>query len=123
MKKILALVIMVFFSCGCIPLLIGTGAVAGYALSNDAAVGHVETEYRILWDLCLDRLEDMDAKILGANESKGLIKTKITNTNVNLYINALDANNQQLKIAARKYFIPKPSIAQHIYYKITKDLE
>lgn len=124
MKKIVGLFILALLTGGCVPILIGTGGAAtGYVLSNDAAAGDVKTEYRILWDLCVDKLKDMDAEITGANESKGIIKAKISDTAVTFIINSLDSKTQKLKIAARKYLLPKPLFAQKIYLKITEALE
>jgi len=65
---ILGLVLVV----GCIPVLIGAGIVTGYSLSNSTASGNVNVEYRVLWDICLDKLESMEAEILVSNESKGV---------------------------------------------------
>jgi hypothetical protein len=96
---------------------------AGYSLSNDAASGNVKEEYRILWDLCVDQLESMDAEITSLNESKGFIKAKVADTSITLRIDTLNPQMQRLKISARKYFLPKPQFAQKIFFKIAENFE
>lgn len=112
-----------FFLCSCVPVLVGTGVVAGYTLSNDSAIGEVKCDYRTLWDVTMDKLETMKAEISNADESKGLIKAKVYDTDVTIKINMINSSVQKLKIAARKYLLPKPQTAQKIFVKIIQDLE
>ena len=107
---------------GCIPVIIGAGVVTGYMLSGDAANGNVKSEYRVLWDICVDRLETMEAEILVANESKGVLKARMSDNNVTISINTINLDNQRLKVSARKFFLPKPQFAQKVFFKIVEDL-
>jgi len=109
--------------CGCVPLLVGAGVATGYTLSNDAATGNVESEYRILWDLCMDKLEEMQVENLTVNESKGLLKAKISGNSVTIKINTINPKTQKLKVSARKYLLPKPQFAQRIFIKIVEELK
>lgn len=108
---------------GCIPVLVGTGVVAGYTLSNDSAIGEVKCDYRTLWDVSTDKLQSLKAEILSSNESKGLIKAKVSDNDVTIKIDTLSPTMQKLKISARKYLLPKPQFAQKIFVKIVQDLE
>jgi hypothetical protein len=107
----------------CIPVLVGTGVVAGYTLSNDSAIGEVKCDYRTLWDVSTDKLQSLKAEILSSNESKGLIKAKVSDNDVTIKIDTISPAMQKLKISARKYLLPKPQFAQKIFVKIVQDLE
>jgi len=122
MKKILLTVLSVMMLSGCLPLWIGAGAAAGYMLSGDSAIGNVETEYRILWDICLDTLESMDAEMFNVNESKGIIKARVSGNVVTVVINTASPNNQRLKVSARANLLPKPQFAQKVYLRIVESL-
>ena len=122
MKNITFLMASVLLLAGCVPALIAAGVVTGYGLSNDSASGNVKSEYRILWDLCLDQLEVMEAEILVVNESRGMIKAKVSEHSVVIKINTLTPESQRLKISARKNFLPKPQLAQKVFFKIIEDL-
>ena len=122
MKRITFLMTGVLLLAGCVPALIAVGVVTGYGLSNDSASGNVKSEYRILWDICLDTLDVMEAEILVVNESKGMIKAKVSEHSVWIKINTLTPDSQRLKVSAKKNFLPKPQLAQKVFFKIVEDL-
>ena len=108
---------------GCVPVLVGTGVVTGYVLSNDSAMGNINIGYHDLWIACRDRLESSGADILLARESSGIIKAKMSEVRIAVKIESISSDIQRLKVSARKYLLPKPYIAQDIFTKIVKDLE
>jgi len=110
-------------AAGCVPVLVGTGVVAGYTLSNDSAIGEVKCDYRTLWDVSMDKLQNLKAEIQTSNESKGLIKAKVTDNDVTIKIDTINQSMQKLRISARKYLLPKPQFAQKIFVKIVEDLK
>jgi len=122
MKKVLITVLSLCLTTGCVPLMIGAGVAAGYTLSGDSATGNIDSEYRVLWDLCLEKLESMEAEILVANESKGVIKAKVSENDVVVSINTINSETQRLKVSARRFFMPKPQFAQKVFFKILQDL-
>lgn len=122
MKKIIFLIYGLMLLSGCIPVLIAGGLVVGYTLSADSAAGNVKSEYRELWDVSVERLEDMDAEIIQANESKGIIKAKISDNSLTLEIDTINSLTQRLKVSARRYLLPRPQYAQQIFFKIVEDL-
>lgn len=108
----------------CVPVLIvGTGAVVGYSLSSDSAIGDIKCDYRTLWDISVDKLQTMQAEISLSNESKGLIKAKVSGHDVTIKIDELSPKIQKLKISARRHLLPKPHFAQKIFVKIVEDLQ
>ena len=112
-----------FVVSGCVPVLIITGIVTGYMLSNDSAVGNINIGYHDLWAACKDKLSSERADIIRDRESSGIIKAKMADIDITLKISSLSDNTQQLKVSARKYLVPKPYMAQDIFSKIVKSLE
>jgi len=108
---------------GCVPALIAAGVVTGYSLGNDSASGNIKGEYRILWDICLDKLEILEAELITLNESKGMIKAKVSEHSVVLKINTIGPESQRLKVSARKAYLPRPQMAQKVFFKIVEDLQ
>jgi uncharacterized protein DUF3568 len=121
MKKIIVLISMLVALNGCIPVLIGAGVVTGYAVSSDAAIGNVKMDYRGLWDVCLAKLENLEAEIVQSDQSKGLIKARIGEYNISVKINNINLDTQRLKVSARRTFMPKPQYAQKVFLKIIED--
>ena len=122
MKKVLVAVLGLVLTGGCVPLMVGAGVVAGYTLTGDSASGNIDIEYRVLWDLCIEKMEDMEAEVLVANESKGVIKARISENDVVVSINTISLETQRLKVSARRFFLPKPQHAQKVFHRIVKDL-
>lgn len=122
-KKVLCFLIScsLFFS-GCVPALIGAGALGGYALSTDTASGRVSVSYRRLWDLCIDVLKENDAEFLVTNEARGHIKALVYEHSVTVRIDSITQNSQRLRVAARRYFLPRPQFAQEIFFEIVEHL-
>lgn len=123
MKNLIGISCGMLFLAGCVPLLIGTaGAVTGYALSSDSAIGNVKASYRSLWDICLDALRKLEAEIVQSDESQGLIKARLSEHDVSIKIKNIDSDTQRLKISARKLLLPKPQFAQKIFFTIVEAL-
>ncbi len=122
MKQLTFFIVGLVLLAGCVPALIAAGVVTGYSISNDSAVGNVKSEYRILWDLCLDKLETLEAELLIVNESKGMVKAKVSEHSVVIKINSISPETQRLRVSARKNFLPKPQLAQKVFFKIVEDL-
>lgn len=124
MKKTLVLILSAILITGCFPVYLGAAAVTGYALGNDSAIGLIKISYRDLWDFCVDALTDPKIEIVYRKESDGIIKAETADgVDVSIKIDSMDAGQQQLKVSARKYMLPKPHEAQKIFTKIIKEIE
>lgn len=122
MKRIALFISGLLLMAGCVPALIAAGVVTGYSIGNDSSSGNVKAEYRILWDICLDKLEVLEAELLIVNESKGMIKAKLSEHSLVIKINTISPESQRLRVSARKNFLPKPQLAQKVFFKIVEDL-
>jgi hypothetical protein len=64
----------------------------------------------------------MEAEIIVSNESKGVIKARISENDVTVSINTINSETQRLKVSARRFLLPKPQFAQKVFQKIVQDL-
>jgi hypothetical protein len=122
MNKIPFFLVVVILVTGCVPVLLGAGVATGYAISSDAAIGNVQSDYRTLWDQCLSKLTILEAEILTSDQSRGLIQGKIGEYNISVKIKNINDQTQRLKVSARKYLMPKPQYAQKIFFNIIEDI-
>lgn len=126
MRKIYSIIVLIglVFTVGCVPLvLVGGGAVVGYSLSGDAATGNVTASYRSIWDRAVEVLNSYDGSVSFSNESKGIIKARISDYSITVKIDTITSETQKLRVSARKYLMPKPQFAQKIFVKISENLE
>ena len=107
---------------GCALLLIGAGAVGGYAISRDSV--------RNVFDVPQDQVYEKSltvAKSMGAvkleDHFHGLIKADIQDANVTITIKQLTKKTVELKVKGRShFFLPKVDVAQEVYSKIVESL-
>jgi len=121
-KIIFFAVTISFFFSGCVPVLIGAGVAGGYALGADSATGRISSGYPELWDLCVEVLKEKEAEFLNMNQSRGRIKAVVREHSVTIRIDSITSSTQRLKVAARRYFMPRPKFAQEIFLDIIDEL-
>lgn len=109
-------------ACGCAPVLIGAGAVGGYAISKDSISNS--------FDLAFSHVYAVSHEVIGktglitqADEQRGVIKATVTGANVTITVRRLTSRTVQLKVKARNdFFLPKIDIAQAVYNQIVEKL-
>lgn len=119
-KKVLTslIVLPLLFSSGCVYLAVGgIGAVGGYIVSPDTVEGITENDADTVADAAVEIISIMGT-ILEEHQDGGLIKAKINGANVTVTVLALNKNSVKLLVKARKFYLPRISIAQDIYVKI-----
>ncbi len=122
MKGLITAVLILASGCA-VPLLNERTAVTKIAIGNSSIRGELKTEYRALWDLCMNKLDAMDAKGIKINESKGIIKASVANTDLRIKIDSLKPQTQRLFISTMKYLMPKPEFAQKIFFEIADEFK
>lgn len=117
-KLFFLLVAFSFLFSGCVPVLIGAGVAGGYALGSDSATGRVSVDYPFLWDLCIEVLQEKDAEFLAMNQARGHMKALVFEHAVTIRLDSITPKTQRLRVAARRYFMPRPQFAQEIFFEI-----
>jgi hypothetical protein len=122
MRNLILIGLILITGCA-VPLLTEKTIVSNIAVGSSSIRGSIKSEYRVLWDLCMSKLEAAEAEEINVNESKGIIKTHIANISLKIKIDSIDFQTQRLKISASKYLLSKPEFAQKIFFEIADEFE
>ena len=107
---------------GCAPILIGAGAVGGYAISKDSISNSFDLSFAHVYQTSHDVIGRLGL-ITQADEQRGMIKATVPGGNVTININRLTARTVQLKVKARNdILLPKVDVAQSVYNQIVEKL-
>ena len=119
MSKVLILIALSLFLSGCAVCLLGAGAAGGYALSKDYIQGEYDKNFESVYGASLKISEMMgvvESKF--SNPSLAIIKARVDNAKVMIYIERLTQNTLRLKVKSRKNLMPDTELAQRVYNKI-----
>ncbi len=122
MKNIILIGLIIIAGCA-VPLVMEKTAVTEIAIDSNSIRGNVKSEYRVLWDLCMSKLEGIEAEDTRINESKGVIKSKVSGITVKIEIDSTDFQTQRMKVSATKFFMPKPEFAQKLFFEIVNEFK
>ena len=107
---------------GCAPILIGAGAVGGYAISKDSISNSFDLSSSHVYETSRQVMQQVGF-ITQADEQRGVIKGTVPGANVTITIKRLPSRTVQLKVKARNnVFLPQVDVAQSIYNQIVERL-
>lgn len=107
---------------GCAPILIGAGAIGGYAISKDSVTNSYDLSFDHVYQVSREVVEKVGL-ITQEDAKRGLIKATVPGANVSVTLKRLTARTVQLKVKARNdVFLPKIEVAQSIYNQIAEKL-
>lgn len=109
-------------SSGCIPVLVGAGALGGYAVSKDTIQGETDVPYDDLWDSAL-RISRIRGTIKQEDVTEGYIKVAVESGLVWIRLLKLTQATSRLKVSARKWHFPNIALAQDLYLKIIQEAQ
>ncbi len=108
--------------CGCPLILVGAGAVGGYAVGKDAVRNQFEVSKDHLFRQSLAAAKDLGF-VTTEDAVHGVIKLKIQDANVTITILPLTQRAVELKVKARNNLLmPEVEVAQQVYNAIIKRL-
>jgi hypothetical protein len=99
----------------------GIGAVGGYVVSPDTVEGIAEHDQSEVWDVAKD-VTAVVGVIEDANEQAGMITANVQRSKVVITIVPIANSSVKVNVKARKYFLPRISLAQEIFVKIMTQL-
>ncbi len=107
---------------GCAPLLVGAGAVGGYALSRDSVIDYVDNSKEAVYEEALTVAKKMGEVALEAPK-QGVIQARIEQADVKITVRQLTPQTVELRVRARnKFLMPKVNVAQRVYARIKERL-
>ena len=123
LRCFLALVLAVSTAgCAAPLLLIGAGAVGGYAVSRDTFEGITSKSQEEIWDASY-KVASIMGTIEEDNRHSGQMTARINGARVTITLIPINLTSTKLRIKARKGIFPRIGIAQEVYTKINTQLE
>jgi hypothetical protein len=96
--------------------------IAGTLLGKDSAQAEFGASFDKAYQTALEVIGKAGT-IVSTNKTEGLIKADVTGRTVTAKIAKLDQGKTRIVIAARKFLIPQPEVAQGILYQIQEKLK
>jgi len=107
---------------GCVYMVVGgIGALGGYVISPDTVEGATSNDAESVWDTTVDILSVMGL-IEEQYKSTGLIVARVNGAKVTVAIIPLNSTTVKLSVRARKFKLPKITVAQDVFVKIMSTL-
>ncbi len=117
------LLIIGFTGCVAAPImLIGAGAVGGYAISRDTFEGNTSKSQEELWDAANKILAIMGS-IEVSDRKRDELSGHVNGATVWITVVPVNSSTTKLRIKARKNLLPAIGIAQDVYAKIISQIE
>ena len=131
-NKYKLLIFIILFLSGCAPVLVGIGALGGYAISSDSLEGIYNVPQEELFNLSKEVLINWSTNVLEDEQQTELIATK-KERRVWVHVKRLNENTSKLTVKARKYgfkdikkintyTMPDMKTAQSIFEQIVKPI-
>lgn len=114
----MALSIFSISLCGCVPVFVGVGALAGYAISKDTLQAEIDVPFSKLVAISRDSLLEMKAEITEEDDEAGRIKANIGAGIIKVSIDSLTKSTQRIRISSRKALLPDLNTANKLLVKI-----
>ncbi len=107
---------------GCVPLILATGAVGGYAVSRDTFEGTTSKGQDEIWDASM-KVASIMGTVEENDRKQGEITARIYGTTVHITIIPVNLTTSKLRIKARKGIFPRIGVASEVYTKVMNQLE
>jgi hypothetical protein len=105
---------------GCVPVLIATGAIGGYAISKDTFQGETDKSYDSLWSAALN-ISKIRGNLKTEDSVKGYIELETESSKVYIRLVRITQATTRVRISARKYHLPNLTLAQDFFVKILEE--
>ena len=120
--RITLLIIGALSMSGCIAVLLGTGAAAGYAVSKDSVRNSFDLSKDFVYHHSLAVAKEVGF-ITVEDASHGLIRMNVGDANVTITVKPITKRAVELKVSARnQLLLPEIDVAQTVYTKIIQRL-
>lgn len=96
--------------------------IAGTLLGKDSAQAEFGASFDKVYQTALEVIGKAGT-IVSTNKTEGVIKADVNGHNVTAKVTKLDQGKTEVVIAARKYLVPQPEVAQGILYEIQEEFK
>lgn len=117
------MVIIGFTGCVAAPIvLIGAGAVGGYAISRDTFEGNTNKTQEELWDAS-NKILSIMGSVESSDRKRDELSGHVNGATVWITVVPVNFSTTKLRIKARKNLLPAIGIAQDVYAKVLSQIE
>ena len=104
---------------GCAPILLASGAVAGYLVGRDSVTMDLDRPREHVWNVCLEETKRQGAVKRG-DPKGGRVEAQIQQASVVLTLEQLTPATVRVVIRARKNLLPRIEVAQRLAIEIAR---
>ena len=104
---------------GCAVLLVGGGAVAGYAASRDSVIMDLDEPLDRVWSAALEEIQSQGS-LKRENAGRGRLDARIREADVVVTVRQLTSSTVRVVVRARKNLLPKVDVAQGVAVAILR---
>lgn len=122
MKKFLLLYLCLPLCGGCAPVLLATGAVAGYAISRDSVLLDMDHPWDRVWSATQQEVTER-GQVKRENPKRGRLDARVDEADVVVALKQLTSSTVRVVVRARKNLLPKVDVAQRVALGIQKRVE
>ncbi len=123
MKKLLPFCLCAALFSGCAPVLIATGAVAGYAVSRDSVMLEINESWDKIWTAVQEEVREQQGHVKRENPPKGRLDASVEGCDVTVTLKRWDDSTVRVIVRARKNLLPKVDVAQRLALGIQRRAE
>jgi len=106
---------------GCAALLVGAGAAGGYAVGRDSITNHFDLSQGHVYGVSRSVVKQMGLVTM-EDERRGRFQADVDGATVTVTVTPVSEKTVKLKVKARKFLMPKLSVAQDVYNRILERL-
>ena len=107
---------------GCAPVLLATGAVAGYAVSRDSVLMELDLPRDRVWSAAREEVAER-GQIKRENPERGRLDARVEEADVVVALKQLTPSTVRVVVRARKNLLPKVDVAQKVALGIQRRAE
>ena len=97
-------------------------AVAGIVMAKDDASALFDVGYNRAFTICLNLLKRI-GQVSKEDKSRGLVWAKVNGSGIKVMLKEEPGHKVSVKVSARKFALPQPSVAGGILYQIAEEME
>ena len=122
MRRFLFFLLCIPLISGCAPVLLATGAVAGYAISRDSVVMDLDRPWDRVWKAAQEEIKQQGS-LKRENPKRGRLDARIQEADVVVVLKQLTPSTVRVIVRSRKNLLPKVDVSQKVALGIQRRIE
>ncbi len=115
----MTLLVPALFLSGCAPILLASGAAAGYLLGKDSVTMDLDRPREHVWSVCVEETK-LQGTVKQADPKEGRVEAQIQQSSVVVTVEQLTPATVRVVVRARRNLLPKIEVAQRLIIAIAR---